>query len=63
MSELTPCNWHTLQGMKARARKRGTEVIVTKITEGDFAGWTSARFADQETPAAYFMELTERCAC
>lgn len=59
MSELTKCNWCTLQWMKARAKARGVEIIVDK----DENGWVRVRYSDYLDASAYFMELTEGCAC
>ena len=58
MSELTQCNYCTLQQMKRRAAERGVEIIM-----GWDAGWTTARYSDQEEPTAMFLQLTTRCAC
>lgn len=62
MSELTPCNWHTLQRMKRKAAERGIEVIVTR-NDPERWGWTTARYEDQDEPSASFMELSDGCVC
>ena len=58
MSELTLCNWHTLQDIKRQAAKRGAEVILSWDK-----GWIAARYSDQDKPSAWFLELTEGCVC
>lgn len=58
MSELTRCNYCSLRDMKERAKKRGVTVIVSRVD-----GWTTARYSDEEEPAAYFLALSERCEC
>lgn len=59
MSELTECNYCVLRGMKRRAAARGVEVVLGT----DEHGWVSVRYSDHEKPAAWFMALTDRCAC
>jgi hypothetical protein len=62
VSTLTKCNHCTLERMKRR--RPGVEVIVTQIPVGrEMEGWYSARYADEEEPSAYFMQLTVGCAC
>jgi hypothetical protein len=56
MSELTPCNYCTLQRMKAKR-----DVILEPAD--DMPGWTAARYVDEAEPSAYFMELTDSCVC
>lgn len=63
MSDLTPCNFCTMQNMKARAEMRGVELIVQLETEGDMVDWWSARYSDQTEPSAWFMAITDSCAC
>lgn len=65
MSELTPCNRCSLEAMKRRATKRGVEVIVEVVHHPNdpMRGWTSARYSDEDEPAAWFQVLTEACAC
>jgi len=58
MSELTRCNYCSLRAMKERAEARGVTVIV-----GHEDGWTTARYSDEEEPAAYFLTLSGRCEC
>lgn len=59
MSELTKCNYCTLQDMRERAERRGVYVILKLDKEG----WTTARYSDQERPSHHFLELTDRCVC
>ena len=59
MSELTLCNFCQLQRMRKRAKERG---VTVKMGQDDH-GWVTARYSDEDEPSAYFMELTERCAC
>lgn len=59
MSELTMCNYCTLQRMKEVAEQRGCEVILEK----DEQGWTGARYSDEQEPSAWFLELTDSCVC
>lgn len=65
MSGLTQCNRCQLSDMRARAAERGVEVVVEVATHPDdpMRGWTSARYTDHDTPSAWFMTLTEACAC
>lgn len=65
MSELTPCNRCSLNSMQRRAKARGTEVIVKVVHDpkDPMHGWTSARYSDEDEPSAWFMQLTEACAC
>jgi hypothetical protein len=63
MSDLTPCNYCTLQSMKAKAKERGTTVIVIHEALGEMRGWYSARYSDKKEPSAWFMVLTAGCAC
>lgn len=59
MSELTRCNHCSLKAMRERAERRGATVILDRDAEG----WITARYSDEAEPSAYFMELTNRCAC
>lgn len=63
MSELTRCNRCKLNSMVRLAAKRGATVHVSVHVVGEWAGWTSARYSDAEEPSAWFLELTEACAC
>ena len=63
MSELTPCNRCSLDAMERRARMRGVKVIVEVAWTGEMRGWTSARYSDEDEPAAWFQQLTTACAC
>lgn len=62
MSDLTPCNHDTLQRMMEKAEKRGVGILV-KYDDPEADGWTSVRYADQEKPIAYFLELPSHCVC
>lgn len=63
MSELTTCNYCSLQKMKARAKERGVEVVVATHSFGEMRGWTSARYSNEEEPSHWFMQLTAHCVC
>lgn len=63
MSGLTQCNYCTLQSMRATAKARGVEVIVTHLSFGEMRGWYEARYSDEDEASAYFMQLTQGCAC
>lgn len=63
MSALTRCNRCNLNDMRRRAAARGVEVIVKVEWTGEMRGWTSARYSDEDEPSAWFMQLTEACAC
>lgn len=64
MSELTRCNHCTVEDMRKRASKRGVRVIIENVPDDDpLAGWVSARYSDEQRPAAYFAELTAKCSC
>lgn len=63
MSELTLCNFCSLNDMKIRAKERGVEVIVVHEPMGDMRGWISARYSDKDEPSAWFMVLTAHCVC
>lgn len=58
MSELTSCNYCTLQRMKLRAAERGVDLV---IEEDD--GWITARYSDQAKPSAHFKALSDSCVC
>jgi len=70
MSDLTPCNYDSLQQMKKRAASRtdmwgnslGISVVLTR-NDPEADGWVSARYSDQEKPSAYFLVLPNRCVC
>lgn len=59
MSELTTCNYCTLQSMLRKASKRGATVTLSTTDDG----WVSARYSDREEPSAWFKELTRSCVC
>lgn len=59
MSELTPCNYCTLKGMKDHYKEEGKEVKVTRSKE--MQGWLAAEVDGEEI--AWFMELTGHCVC
>ena len=73
MSELTPCNYCTLQRIKRDAKKSGKKVSIRNET---LLHWTqgravyvhpntvkgNARF-DKKYFQAHFAELTDHCVC
>lgn len=59
MSELTSCNYCSLRRMRLDASSRGVEVIVSV----DEHGWIAARYSDRDEPSAWFMEVSNECAC
>jgi hypothetical protein len=61
MSELTLCNYCTLQSMKQRAEKRGTTVVLG--SDPQLPGWTAVRYADRDKPSSWFLSLTDHCVC
>lgn len=63
MSELTPCNYCSLRRMRDDAERRGTSIVVEVVDTGDMAGWTSARYANEPEPSAWFAELSDHCVC
>jgi hypothetical protein len=63
MSDLTPCNFCSLQRIKRRAAERGATVTTRRETSGDMRGWVAVIESDRDEPSSYFMELTDRCAC
>jgi len=56
------CNRCTFNNMQRRAKERGA-FLDTKPGEGDWEGWTLVYASDKDEPQAYFMKLTEECAC
>lgn len=60
MSDLTPCNYCNVQWMWQRAKERRTKLIIKYDPE---MGMMSARYANEDKPSAWFVELTEHCAC
>ena len=58
MSELTRCNYCSLQDMKRRAEKRGVTVIL-----GRDRGWVTAKYSNEDKASHHYLELTESCAC
>lgn len=73
VSFLTPCNRCTLTDIEAAARRRNATVTVRRETVAEASakmgdgklhdGWYVVTVSDQPEPVAYFMELTEGCAC
>lgn len=59
MSELTRCNYCSLQEMRQLAKERGAKVILGR----DEYGWITARYSDKKEPSRWFKELSERCVC
>jgi hypothetical protein len=71
MSELTPCNFCSLRGYRERARRTGREVVVRAAAEGR-GRWPKGMDVFMVKPGeapgkgdriAWFMELTDKCAC
>ena len=62
MSELTSCNYCTLQDMRRRVRKEGAKIVTR-----DDDGWIKTYKVDRnkkETDAGHsFMALTSYCVC
>lgn len=58
MSELTRCNYCTLQRIREIAKKRGVGVIL-----GRQDGWTVVRYSDEDEPVAHLLEVTDHCVC
>jgi hypothetical protein len=48
--------------MQRRAKERGTSVTVY-AGRGEWSGWTLVKYNDEDKPSAFFMELTDHCAC
>jgi hypothetical protein len=59
MSELNKCNYCTEQAMKQKAKERRVALIYGVTNDG----WITVRYGDMEEPSAYFLELTDHCAC
>ncbi len=57
MSELTLCNWHSLQLVKDKYGK--ANVTVKRETDG----WYAVSVKSKPDPVAWFMELSDRCVC
>jgi hypothetical protein len=66
MSELTPCNYCSLERIKARAKKEG-RVIVTVIGQNVYVHPPEIKRKDlgPDGPywVAWFMSLTDHCVC
>jgi hypothetical protein len=60
MSELTPCNYCSLEDMKRRAKERGTHIVLSVDPE---TCWIKVRYADRKGALGYFLELTTECVC
>lgn len=63
MSELTRCNYCNVQSYKAKAKERGVELILVHHSFGEWRGWWSARFSNEDEPFSYMMEITRDCVC
>lgn len=68
MSELTPCNYCSLQHLKAKYK--GQKVEVKADTSGKPAGWTEGGmppgykvFVDGKDIEVWFMAITDHCCC
>ncbi|HET7110147.1 MAG TPA: hypothetical protein VFI41_04705 [Gemmatimonadales bacterium] len=62
MSELTTCNYCTLQRITARAAEDGATVETLPAT-GDMEGWVEVRRSDRPDPVGWFLELGDHCGC
>lgn len=60
MSELTLCNFCSYEDLLARARERNAHLTLFVDPELQMIG---VRASDREEPLAWFVELTDRCAC
>ena len=67
MSELTTCNYCTLQNIRARARKNGLQVTIEGSNCYVHPRWVKLDRLnkDEKEPyfVAWFMELTDHCVC
>ena len=68
MSELTTCNYCTLKGMKARAKKMNTRIVVApgKASWGGFDIHELKKKNDKphdKNFRCWFMGLTDSCVC
>jgi hypothetical protein len=64
MSELTPCNFCSLQWITSQAERDGATVTVRPVPpEGRMEGWQAAWRSDRDQPVAYFQALTTHCVC
>jgi hypothetical protein len=61
MSELTPCNYCSLQEIKRLARKRGEAVEVVHGA-GEMKGWLQVKVGGKPKDI-WFRALTDSCAC
>ena len=61
MGGLTPCNYCTLQRMKANAEKRGNEIILRGLNA--YVVKKGEKVQPGDEPVAWFMELTNYCCC
>lgn len=57
MSDLTPCNWCTLRWMRAEAKRTGARITTAPAKDGGTDVFRNGQWI------AWFMELTDRCAC
>ena len=62
MSELTICNFCTLERLKYEARKTGDKITTTTVTGGELAGWTLV-LRNGKSAEIYFKELSTKCTC
>ena len=79
MSEMTQCNYCTLQDIKRRAKERGATVECRVLTPSEMVEtfgkdwlntnlnegrpWWIVKESDKEEASAYFVELGARCGC
>ena len=63
MSELTPCNYCSLQRYKRRAKERGNKIVVKPNTE--HGGLDVFEILPNKTQMfhAWFMVLGDHCEC
>ncbi len=62
MNPTTQCNYCTLQAMKALAQVQGVEVVIGQERRVEQV-WITVRYSNKAKPSAWFMSLTDHCAC
>ena len=62
MSELTPCNYCTLEGIKRRNKGKKVKLRPAKKEDKYFLGGYDV-YIDGEKSGAWFMEVSDRCVC
>jgi hypothetical protein len=61
MSELTPCNYCTLQRMKRDAKKTG-DIITVRAGKGTWSGWIEV-LRNGKPADCWFQKLGDHCEC